>query len=228
LPLLFLFDMAKKGRGTLKRKKTKRRVSTERADDEVRLCPSRSHSFSFSFDKEREREREKSKTFNRLFFFFHQRAMFPPPNPAGGGSADPDDDDALMDEDAMLQAAIAASMEVREWMESHTSIVEAIARSIPALARARERWKKSTFLSFSPSFPPLSLPTHKHKYRRPLPSSKQPEEEDPRRCTQPAEERNRPRRPRSRSPRRRQEREREREQRRHLQLRRSRPRSPRR
>ena len=48
--------------------------------------------------------------------------MFPPPNPAGGGSADPDDDDALMDEDAMLQAAIAASMEVREWMESHTSI----------------------------------------------------------------------------------------------------------
>ena len=128
---------------------------------------------------------------------------------AGGGSADPDDDDALMDEDAMLQAAIAASMEVREWMESHTSIVEAIARSIPALARARERWKKSTFLSFSPSFPPLSLPTHKQKHRRPLPSSKQPEEEDPRRCTQPAEERNRPRRPRSRSPRRRQERERE-------------------
>ena len=113
MPLLFLFDMAKKGRGTTKTKENETESVYRRAGDEVRLCPSRSHSFSFSFDEEREREREKSKTFFRLFFFFHQRAMFPPPNPAGGGSADPDDDDALMDEDAMLQAAIAASMEVR-------------------------------------------------------------------------------------------------------------------
>ena len=218
--------MAKKGRGTTK---TKENETESVYREPATRCASvlLARTLFLFLSTKREREREKSKTFFRLFFFFHQRAMFPPPNPAGGGSADPDDDDALMDEDAMLQAAIAASMEVREWMESHTSIVEAIARSIPALARARERWKKSTFLSFSPSFPPLSLPTHKHKHRRPLPSSKQPEEEDPRRCTQPAEERNRPRRPRSRSPRRRQERERE-QRRRHLQLRRSRPRSPRR
>ena len=41
--------------------------------------------------------------------------MFPPPDPAGGAAAAPnDDDDTMMDEDAMLQAAIAASMEVRE------------------------------------------------------------------------------------------------------------------
>ena len=41
--------------------------------------------------------------------------MFPPPDPpAGAGSPGDDDNGAMMDEDAMLQAAIAASMEVKE------------------------------------------------------------------------------------------------------------------